>query len=132
MFARKQAGATGRTDRTGGIGLSEYLALGGKAVDFGSLVVGAAGKPKIPGAKIVGDHEDDVGPGGNRISAGARQKQRTDPAQSNGHGSLARGKLRETRFLQDKKQGYVLGESQRFSCLWSLLRLAPEVGDKVE
>ena len=60
-FAREQARARRRTDRTGGICASEPGSIPRHAVEVRCLVKGAAVAAEIAPAQIVGQEQDDVG-----------------------------------------------------------------------
>ena len=60
VFAGHDAGARGRADGTGGVGVGEAHATGGEAVDVGSFVEAAAVEADVAPAEVVDQDEDEV------------------------------------------------------------------------
>ena len=70
FFAGHQAGAGGRADGVGRIGVGELHAGGGDGVDGGGLVEGGAVVADLVPGEVVGEEEDDV-PGAGGVGGGA-------------------------------------------------------------
>ncbi len=69
------AGAGGRAERAGGVGIGEEHASGGQAVDVRRLVVTAAEGAAVHPAQIVDQEEDHVGPARGLPAGQERRRQ---------------------------------------------------------
>lgn len=79
IFSGENAGASGRTDGTRGIGLGKPHTAGGEPIEIGGFVKGAAVTTEVASAEVIGEDENKIGFGGRlALDYPDQQKKRED------------------------------------------------------